>query len=516
MAHELGHTLTLEHSNSLAGCATADGRSNPCRIGEYGDAYDVMGWQSGNPGPLSGAQLEVLGLLTTQSTVETAGPASVTLAPVGSLSGKRFLVFTSGSSRYYVEYRGAVGRDADLASTRKGCPGGVPGCTTLVRYVPGVVVHRIDADQEDPYTQLLDAGLSDPAHTSADPLFVLPVGRSFTTADNRFRLTVESVTSAGATVRLTGAAPLGSFDSATGVPTGVQISGWALDPQTTASSYVWVDVAGKGQLVRASTERPDVGRLFPTYGSAHGFAATIAAPAGRHQVCVTAINVANGPNTSLGCRTVTVPTTAPLGSMDSASPVAGGVRVRGWALDPQTPAPSYVWVEVAGKGQLTRASISRGDIGAAFPALGPNHGYDLTLPAPPGPQRVCATAVEISAGPNTFLGCRTVTVPDTSPVGRVDSATPTTGGVLLQGWALDPDTTASSWIWVDLDGRNGRPVLASTPRPDIANAFPGYGPNHGFSTILNATPGTHTACATAINTAAGTNKFLGCATTRVP
>ena len=313
-----------------------------------------------------------------------------------------------------------------------------------------------------------------------------------------------------------GVAPVGSVDALVGVPTGVELSGWALDPETTASSYVWVDVAGKGQLVRANTERPDVGRLFPTYGSAHGFAATIPAPAGRHQVCLTAINVATGPNTSLGCRTVTVPTTAPLGSMDSASPVSGGVRVRGWALDPQTPAPSYVWVEVAGKGQLTRASTSRGDIGAAFPALGPNHGFDLTLPAPPGPQRVCATAVEISAGPNTSLGCRTVTVPDTSPVGRVDSATPTTGGVLLQGWALDPDTTASSWIWVDLDGRNGRPVLASTPRPDIATAFPGYGPHHGFSTILNANPGTHTACATAINTAAGTNKFLGCSTTRVP
>ena len=54
-----------------------------------------------------------------------------------------------------------------------------------------------------------------------------------------------------------------------------------------------------------------------------------------------------------------------------------------------------MWVEVAGKGQLTRASLNRGDIGNAFPALGPGHGYDLTLPAPPGPQRVCATAVDL-------------------------------------------------------------------------------------------------------------------------
>ena len=98
---------------------------------------------------------------------------------------------------------------------------------------------------------------------------------------------------------------------------------------------------------------------------------------------------------------------------------------------------------------------------------------------------------------------------DGNPVGRVDVVRRVPGGVVIGGWALDPDTPQS--IAVHLY-RNGVyfGVIADRARPDVAGAFPGWGPNHGFVVTIPALSGHNTICAYGINIARGHNSPLGC------
>jgi hypothetical protein len=96
----------------------------------------------------------------------------------------------------------------------------------------------------------------------------------------------------------------GSLDVVTGGPGTVTVAGWALDPRTGSDpTAVHVYVDRTGVALPADGSRPDVGAVYPLAGDGHGFAATVAAAAGPHQVCVFAIGA---PNVQLGCVGVTV------------------------------------------------------------------------------------------------------------------------------------------------------------------------------------------------------------------
>ncbi|MDQ1428678.1 MAG: hypothetical protein QOK39_2154 [Acidimicrobiaceae bacterium] len=312
--------------------------------------------------------------------------------------------------------------------------------------------------------------------------------------------------------------PVGSLDAATSLPSGLHLVGWALDPDTDASITVHIYIDGNFVTsVAANTARPDIAAAFPGYGGAHGFDTLVPSlGSGTHQVCAYGINAlvgaGNSNNPLLGCLAVAVG--VPFGFVDSTVRIPGGVRVTGWAIDPQTTDPVAVQVQVDGAVAATgTANVVRPDVGAAFPASGSAHGYDFTVPVPDGQHKICVLAVKGSANPT--LGCVTMTLA-ANPVGFVDVMRVVPGGARIAGWAVDPDTGNPVTVSVVVDGTPITSFPADQPRPDIANAFPGYGPNHGFDMTVSVAAGKRSICVVASNQGPGTaNPTLACNTLMV-
>jgi hypothetical protein len=102
-----------------------------------------------------------------------------------------------------------------------------------------------------------------------------------------------------------GSNPTGTVERLAPVGNAVQVSGWALDPDSTASIEVHVYINGGGyNLGPADLSRPDVAAAFPGYGDRHGFQAELPLSPGDNQVCVYAINVGVGSHRLLGCRAI--------------------------------------------------------------------------------------------------------------------------------------------------------------------------------------------------------------------
>ncbi len=111
----------------------------------------------------------------------------------------------------------------------------------------------------------------------------------------------------------------------------------------------------------------------------------------------------------------------PVGRLEVvSSPADGTIRIRGWVFDRDAPtAPLTVRAYVGGPhgtpgaraASLGTADVPRPDVGRAHPEAGPAHGFDATIAtAKRGSQSVCVYGLNIGAGSNTLLGCRTVTV----------------------------------------------------------------------------------------------------------
>lgn len=314
--------------------------------------------------------------------------------------------------------------------------------------------------------------------------------------------------------------PFGNFESARSVAGAVNVTGWAIDPDTTGPIEVHVYVGGRGTAVVAGANRPDVGAAYPASGANHGFNAMVpAAREGVQDVCVYAINAGGGANPLLGCRSVDVkgPLDAggvPFGNFEALTAVGTTATATGWAIDPDTSAPVKVRFEVGGAVTEVVADVARADVGAAYPSAGPSHGFAARLTLPGGTSTVCATVLNNGVGGDKDLGCRSVTTvalptQNVPPVGYFESVSASQDSITVTGWVLDPNTTDPIGVHVYVDGV-GTSHTANASRPDVGASYPGYGDRHGFVVRVPSSPGTHQVCVYAIDDRGGDNPTLGC------
>lgn len=310
------------------------------------------------------------------------------------------------------------------------------------------------------------------------------------------------------------AAPFGWLDALYLGPQSVRIVGWVIDPDAPGgrtSLHVYVDGVFAGQFATDAT-RSDVGAVYQGFGDQHGYDVTLPVASGDHRIQVWALNGGSGGEPLLlADRNVTVGGSA-VGAFESAVRNPGGIRVKGWALDPDSAEPLdiHLYVDGAFVGATT-ADRRRPDIGAQYPQYGSDHGFEADLPAALGIRQVTLYAIGVGGGARyTSLGTATVTVGDL-PFGVLDAAVDDPAGVRVAGWCIDPDSTDPVDVHVYVDNVFAGSGRADVSRGDVGAGYPGYGATHGFEFTVPATAGRRTVCAYAINVGSGSsNPALGC------
>ena len=311
--------------------------------------------------------------------------------------------------------------------------------------------------------------------------------------------------------------PTGSVESVVQTVEGLVVTGWALDPDTAASSAVDVAIDGGAPVqTRASLSRTDVAASYPALGALHGYRVVLPdLAAGAHQVCVTLLNVSGSPGSpaALPCSSYTVRHN-PVGVAPVLGRSGNAVTAAGWAVDPDTTeaVETHVYVDGAFVTKSV-ASATRSDLSAPWNGYGTGHGWTASLDLAAGTHKVCVFGINVGTGTNALLGC-TTTVVKHSPFGNLTSVTKRPDGLAVYGWAIDPDTTGGTTVRITFDGKQVRLLGAVLSRADVGSAYPDYGPKHGFSTLLHPGRGRHTIGAGADNVTGtpGSASGLGCRT----
>ena len=144
-AHELGHNLGLDHSNSVMCGKVQDGvwsngKFTGCRAHDYDDLLDVMGYSGPTfgEGNLNIAHQDDFGIQSDViRSITTPGTTSVTIAPLSSTSTavRGVRVTDVQGQTYFVQYRTRSGRDAVAARNPPAVAGGrgAPGESRRLR-----------------------------------------------------------------------------------------------------------------------------------------------------------------------------------------------------------------------------------------------------------------------------------------------------------------------------------------------------------------------------------------------
>ena len=210
LAHELGHSLSLRHANSVV-CTTQI--PIVCDQTEYGDTSSVMGTYLiryvSNPmiARFSATELDKLKVLPKESKAIAAESGDYKLAPVYStgINLPKVLYIPIGSElTYSVEYRPAVGNDSGLSMSKLQVPGvnsfynNTPSHGLQLRILPTVGTQFKESQPSINKYKIEGAALIVSSFTAEQ---VQPIGKVFTLSDGSKLTFLSADPSTGATVR---------------------------------------------------------------------------------------------------------------------------------------------------------------------------------------------------------------------------------------------------------------------------------------------------------------------------
>lgn len=194
-----------------------------------------------------------------------------------------------------------------------------------------------------------------------------------------------------------GRSPVGAITSATAFPGGIDVAGWAADPDATS---LHVPLLVDGQWRR--TEVTGAGGAFS--------ARLLGIPSGWRSVCGHGVNQGPGIDLKFGCANVTVPAASPRGGVDSLGAANGMIVASGWAVDDESLDPIVVALDIDGHRSTTWADRRRAGWSSAYPGYGDVHGFAINVPASKGRHRACVVALNVAGGADRTLACADVVV----------------------------------------------------------------------------------------------------------
>jgi spore germination protein YaaH len=106
--------------------------------------------------------------------------------------------------------------------------------------------------------------------------------------------------------------------------------------------------------------------------------------------------------------------------------------------------------------------------------------------------------------------------PGKDPIGQLQAVRAGVRRLSVVGWAMDPETDLPTAVVISISGIHVA-LLSDVNRPDVAAAYAGAGPFHGFSATVAVSPGVHQVCASARAIGPGDpSRPIGCVTVTVP
>ena len=284
--------------------------------------------------------------------------------------------------------------------------------------------------------------------------------------------------------------PFGTISALTQHPGQLTATGWAIDPNQPSTARAVVAYVDNVAVARGVAGRAVAGltAAHPTAGANHGYAVTFPITEGTHRICVWASNVGPGQGRNIACVTRTV-SFSPYGAITRLDQIPGGFAVHGYALDPDTPAPTTVTVTV--NGTRLAATPANRSTGAK-----PGHSFDATylIPTatlPAGNRTVCVIAKNLGPyGTDRTIQCITRYF-DWNPAAGVDRVVQKWPGAWVGGWAVDPDTSAPIDAALYADGK----YVMTVPAKGTGGSHSG----HMVRRVIPLADGKHTICVAGVN-----------------